>query len=122
MKYRLNKKFLLEYDNNAVDKKYKQSNYEAWLTLVVYVFYSIWWWFFAYGIGDDDALTYTYVMGFPLWFFYGCLIGFLVLCCVLWFIIHQFFKEVSLNVPFQAVDAIDINSLQLQDECHPELL
>lgn len=121
MQSRSNKEIFLRNDKNHINKQYKQSNYEAWLTLSLYIFYSIWWWFFAYVICNGNVLTYSYILGFPSWFFFSCLIGFPLLCCILWLIIHFFFKEVPLDTPNQNYDLNDIDS-QIQSEHHPELL
>lgn len=110
MQSRSNKEIFSRNDKNHINKQYKQSNYEAWLTLIIYVFYSIWLWFFAYIICNGNVLAYSYILGFPSWFFFSCLIGFPLLCCILWFIIHFFFKEVPLDTPTQNYDLNDIDS------------
>ena len=121
MQHRLSKEIFSRNDKNHTYKQYKQSNSEAWLTSCIYIFYSIWWWLFAYVICNGNVLTYSYILGFPCWFFVSCLIGFPLLCCILWFIIHYFFKEVPLDTQIQNYDPNDINS-QIQSEHHPELL
>lgn len=108
------------------NEQYKQSNCEAWLTLGVYSFYFIWWYVFAYGLGDKDPSAYSYILGFPSWFFLSCLVGYPVICCVLWFVVQKYFKDdplLEIETSSQDMDyRADDYALQVKDERHPELL
>ena len=49
----------------------KQLNKEAALTVGLYVFYFVWWYFFAYYFGEQEVSSYRYILGLPEWFFYS---------------------------------------------------
>ena len=50
---------------------------------------------FAYGLGSGDPEKYTYVLGFPAWFFYSCIAGTVFMIILIYFVIKFFFKEVD---------------------------
>lgn len=87
--------------NNKIRQINKQANYEAHLTLAMYTFYFIWWCMFTYGFSANEPTTYKYIIGFPVWFFYSCLVGFPLLCCIVWITVRQYFKDISLDVTRQ---------------------
>lgn len=76
-------------------KKNKQINKEACITLGLYVFFFIWWYAFAYGLGSKDPLEYSYIMGFPSWFFYSCILGYVVISFLVMFVVKKFFKDID---------------------------
>ena len=75
----------------------KQIMKEAKVTVILYLIYFAWWYFFAYGMGDKDPLDYRFIMGLPEWFFYSCIVGFFVICTLVYFAIKIFFKEVDFD-------------------------
>ena len=79
------------------DRRYPQADREAWITLGLYGVYFVWWYACAYGLGGGDPEEYTYVCGFPAWFFYSCVLGYPVLTLVLWFVVRYFFKKMPLD-------------------------
>ncbi len=82
--------------NIKVQKLYKQSAFEACLTLVLYFFYAFWWWFFIYYFGDKNFSEYNFILGLPAWFFYGVFLGYPFICILLWFVITRYFKDIAL--------------------------
>ena len=86
--------------NNRMIKNHrlKQSNREALVTIGVYAIYFAWWYFFGYGMGNENPEVYTYVFGLPAWFFFSCILGYPLITVVLWVVIRMFFKEVPLDV------------------------
>lgn len=80
----------------ATRKRFAQADKEALITLALYAGYFIWWYAFAYGLGSGDPAAYTYVWGFPAWFFYSCILGYPVLTLALWLVIRLYFREVDL--------------------------
>lgn len=78
-------------------EKNKQMNKEALMSLGLYVFFFIWWYGFAYGLGLKDPKDYKYIMGMPSWFFFSCVIGYIVISCATWFIVKKFFVEIPLD-------------------------
>ena len=76
---------------------FRQTDREAVITLVLYLFFFLWWTFFAFGPGTDDVEKYTYVMGMPAWFFYSCILGYPVITLLLWIALRCFFAEIPLD-------------------------
>jgi uncharacterized membrane protein YhdT len=83
----------------AVDKnpRFRQANKEALWTLGLYAFYFLWWYGFAYGLGSGDPKEYSYILGFPAWFFLSCIAGCPVLTLVLWLALRKGFKDLPLD-------------------------
>ncbi|QJB57096.1 YhdT family protein [Pseudodesulfovibrio sp. zrk46] len=79
------------------DRRFRQANREALIALVAYGVYFVWWYVFGYGMGDTDPDTYSYVFGFPAWFFYSCIAGYPVITVLLWVLVRKFFKEMPLD-------------------------
>ncbi|GAA5109883.1 DUF997 family protein [Orbus sasakiae] len=77
-----------------MDKRYRQANKEARLSLYLTLLYLIFWIAFAYLLGDQAGL-----LGFPAWFELSCLfapIGFIIAC---YFIVKYQFKDIPLESP-----------------------
>lgn len=56
-----------------------------------------WWFGFGYGLGSEKVENYTYIFGFPAWFFYSCIIGLIVMIILVSITVKFLFKE----VPFE---------------------
>lgn len=78
------------------DRRFIQANKEAVIAVVLSLAYFIWWYATAYGFGDVPVSEYTYVLGFPAWFFYSCIAGFLIFAALAALMVRFLFKEVSL--------------------------
>ncbi|MFT4416594.1 YhdT family protein [Fredinandcohnia humi] len=79
------------------DSRYKIGNKEAILGIGLAIFNFLWWYGFAYGLGSKQVEEYTYVFGLPSWFFYSCVVGFLVVTLLVIIFVKGVFKE----VPFE---------------------
>ncbi|MFC2947483.1 YhdT family protein [Virgibacillus sediminis] len=79
------------------DDRYKIANREALIGVALVIFNFIWWYGFAYGLGSKDPEDYSYVLGLPAWFFYSCVLGFIVMAVLVTVIVKKFFVEVSLE-------------------------
>lgn len=88
------------------DRRFIQADREALLALGAYALYFVWWYVFAYGLGEGDPEQYSYVWGLPEWFFYSCIVGYPAITVVLWAVVRLFFKEMPLDaeVPEQEVN------------------
>lgn len=75
----------------------KIANREALIGVGLAIFNFIWWFGFAYGLGSKDPSEYTYVFGLPAWFFYSCIVGFVVMVAIIIIVIKKFFVEVPLD-------------------------
>jgi uncharacterized membrane protein YhdT len=82
---------------HKTDSRFAQANREALLALGAYGLYFIWWYVCAYGLGDGDPDTYTYVLGLPAWFFYSCIVGYPLVVGLLWVMVRVFFKDIPLD-------------------------
>lgn len=83
------------------DKRFKIANREALIGVGLVIINFAIWFGFAYGLGSGNPANYTYVLGFPAWFFYSCIAGTIFMIVLLWFVLTFFFKD----VPFDEEDA-----------------
>lgn len=79
--------------NSAIMKTAKK---ETFIVLGLYILFFAWWYVTAYGFGDDPSV-YSYVFGFPEWFFYSCIVGYIGISVLLWICVRFFFTEVDLE-------------------------
>jgi uncharacterized membrane protein YhdT len=79
------------------DWRFKIANREALIGLGLAIFNFVWWFGFAYGMGSRPVEEYTYIFGLPDWFFYSCVVGFLLMAALVIVIVKFFFVE----VPFE---------------------
>lgn len=79
------------------NKRYKQADKEALITLLMYGFFFLWWTFFAFGLGGGDPQNYTYICGLPAWFFYSCVVGYPIITLLLWVVIRKWFVDMPLD-------------------------
>lgn len=79
------------------DPRYKVANREALMGVTLAVFNFIWWFGFAYGMGSKPVRDYHYVLGLPAWFFYSCILGFIVVTVLLILLVKFFFKDIPLD-------------------------
>lgn len=76
----------------------KQINKEAIITVILYIFYFCWWYYFAYLYSDSENVqNFKYILGLPEWFFYSCVLGLVVINFLVFIIVKIFFKNVSLE-------------------------
>ena len=79
------------------NKRYRQANKEALITLGIYLFFFLWWTIFAFGLGSGNPDDYSYVLGLPTWFFYSCVLGYPVVSLLLWVVVRFFFVDMPLD-------------------------
>lgn len=79
------------------DHRFKVANREALIGIGLAIFNFIWWFGFAYGLGDRTPEDYTYIMGLPSWFFYSCVLGFLIMVVLVIIAVKFWFTEVPLD-------------------------
>ncbi len=85
------------------NSRFKKANKEAIISLCLYLGYALWWLFCAYGLGSKDPEKYSYVLGFPAWFFYACIVGYPLISLIVWIVGKLCFSEVSLK-PYEDED------------------
>ena len=79
------------------EKYFQIAHREAKIGIALLVFNFVWWFGFAYGLGSRDYTEYTYIFGLPDWFFYSCVLGFIVMVILAVLCVKFLFKE----VPFE---------------------
>ncbi len=75
----------------------QQINKEAFISMVLYALFFIWWYVTGYGLGGGDPSTYTYVMGLPMWFFLSSVLGYVLFVVATIFVVKAFFKDFDLG-------------------------
>ncbi|WP_249871442.1 YhdT family protein [Oceanobacillus saliphilus] len=84
-------------DINQDDYRFKIANREALIGIGLVLFNFVWWYGFAYGLGTKDPSDYTYVLGLPSWFFYSCVLGFIVMIILIAVVLKLFFIDIPLE-------------------------
>ncbi|GIN40433.1 sodium:pantothenate symporter [Bacillus obstructivus] len=79
------------------DPRFKIAHKEAWIGVALAIIHFLWWYGFAYGIGSNKVERYTYIIGLPAWFFYSCVLGFIIIVVLVFISVKLFFKD----VPFE---------------------
>lgn len=79
------------------DKRYRIANREAWIGVGLVILNFAFWYSFAYGMGGGDPKDYTYILGFPAWFFYSCIVTTITMLVLLGILLKVVFKEVPLD-------------------------
>lgn len=79
------------------DYRFKIANREALIGVGLVIFNFIWWYGFAYGLGSKDPAEYTYIFGLPAWFFYSCVLGFIVMSILVTIIVKFWFIDIPLD-------------------------
>ena len=69
---------------------------ETIVIVALYLIFFAWWYVTAYGFGDVPA-EYGYILGFPVWFFYSCIVGYVGISLILWGAVRVFFKDLPLD-------------------------
>ncbi|ENH95966.1 hypothetical protein J416_13349 [Gracilibacillus halophilus YIM-C55.5] len=82
---------------NVNKDRIKIAHKEALIGIGLVLFHFIWWFSFAYGLGSTDVDNYSYILGFPAWFFYSCIMGIIVMSIFVSLIVKLFFTEISLE-------------------------
>ena len=80
-----------------MDPRFKIAHREALIGVVLAVLHFIWWFGFAYGLGSKPVEEYSYILGFPVWFFYSCIIGFVLVAITVIVLAKYVLKDVSLE-------------------------
>ncbi|MRS09218.1 YhdT family protein [Bacillus anthracis] len=79
------------------DPRFRIDHREALIGLGLAIINFIIWYGFAYGLGSKNPSEYTYVFGFPAWFFYSCIVGFIVMVILLSLVVRFIFQDISLD-------------------------
>ncbi len=82
---------------NKKDPRFKSANKEAVIGLILVIVNFLMWFAFAYGPGSGAVENYKYIFGLPSWFFYSCIVTFIVMVLLVILAVKLFFKEVPLE-------------------------
>lgn len=74
-----------------------QINKEIKITFLLYIGFFIWWAVTAYGLGLKPVSEYEYIWGFPRWFFYSCIVGYVLFLVASIFVVKRYFKDMSFD-------------------------
>jgi len=88
---------VVDLEDIGEDKRYKSAKREALYSIILTLLYFVWWYWFAYGMGSKPLSGYKFVMGLPSWFFWSCVVGFIVFSFASWFLVKFFFQDMSLE-------------------------
>jgi uncharacterized membrane protein YhdT len=75
----------------------KIANREALIGVGLVIFNFNWWYGFAYGLGSKDPEEYRYILGLPDWFFYSCVLGFIVMVGLVIVVVKVFFVDIPFD-------------------------
>ena len=87
----------MDMRNQIPDKWNQIANREALIGVGLAIFNFAWWYLFAYGLGSKKPEDYSYILGLPAWFFYSCVVGFVVMVALVTFIVKVFFVEIPFD-------------------------
>ena len=80
-----------------MDPRFKIAHREALIGVALASVHFIWWFGFAYGLGSKPVEEYSYILGFPDWFFYSCIVGFILVAITVIVLVKFVLKDVSLE-------------------------
>lgn len=78
-----------------MDPRFKIAHREALIGVGLAIVHFIWWFGFAYGLGSAPVEEYRYILGFPEWFFYSCIVGFILVSLTVIILAKFVLKDVS---------------------------
>lgn len=79
------------------DQRFRIANREAFIGVGLVIINFAIWFGFAYGLGSTDPENYTYVLGFPAWFFYSTMAGTIFMIALIIFVLKRYFKDVPFD-------------------------
>jgi len=84
--------------NFKEDPRYKQCNKEALLGLGLGILNLIWWFVWGYGLGSRPVAEYTYILGFPAWFFMSSIVGAALFTILAIIVVNKYYKDLPLGI------------------------
>lgn len=79
------------------DPRYKQCNREAIYAIILGIANMAWWYIFGYGLGSKPVEEYTYILGFPAWFFMSSIVSAVLFTALTFIMVNKLFKGMSLE-------------------------
>ncbi|CAM3989511.1 YhdT family protein [Lederbergia lenta] len=84
-------------EKERMDWRFKIAHKEAWIGVILVIIHFLWWFGFAFGLGKKPVEEYSYVFGLPAWFFYSCVLGFIVMVFLVSIAIKFLFKDIPFD-------------------------
>ena len=84
-------------ETTVTDKRFIQANKEALWAAGLAICYFGWWYLSAYIPGEVPVESYTYIFGFPAWFFLSCILGFVLFSILAAVMVAVVFKDIPLG-------------------------
>ena len=88
---------LVKGEPSSINKRFKIAHREAWIGLFLAIFNFLWWYGFAYGLGSSSPEEYSFILGFPAWFFWSCIAGFIVMVILVILVVKFVLKDMPLD-------------------------
>jgi uncharacterized membrane protein YhdT len=79
------------------DSRFKIAHRETIIGIILALINFIWWYGFAYGLGSRSVEEYQYILGLPDWFFYSCIVGFIVMVVLVILAVRFFFHDIPFD-------------------------
>ena len=79
------------------DPRYRIAAKEAWMAIALFLLNFCWWYAFAFWLGDQPPQEYSYVLGFPAWFFWSVIVGTAVFCAMAYIMVKYFYSDMPLG-------------------------
>ena len=79
------------------DPRYAQCNKEALYGVGLGLLNVIWWYGFGYGLGKGPVEQYSYILGFPSWFFMSCILGSMVFIGLTFLMVNKKLEDMPLD-------------------------
>lgn len=70
-----------------------QTKKEVKYTIILYFMYFFWSILTAYLLGSGNPDEYSFILGFPTWFFFSCILSYIFCCIGVYLLIKFIFKE-----------------------------
>ena len=71
---------------------------EGIVAIFLAVIHFVLWYYFAYiKYAGVDVKDYKYILGLPDWFFYSCVLGFILVNLLVYIVVKFFFKNIDLE-------------------------
>ncbi|WP_280772308.1 YhdT family protein [Salipaludibacillus daqingensis] len=80
-----------------LERRFRIAHREACIGVTLAVINIIWWYGFAYTLGSKPPEDYTYIFGFPAWFFWSCIVGFIVMVFLVYIVVKFVLVDMSLE-------------------------
>jgi uncharacterized membrane protein YhdT len=79
------------------DPRYKECEKEAWYGIILGIVSLVIWAVAGYGLGSGPVEEYSYIMGFPAWFFISCIANSIFAVAATIYIVKKKMRDMPLD-------------------------